>query len=110
MYRRFELFGGVSSGLIEKDGGMSVKGGRVGDFLAKGPHGVGLGLGHDDRGALGLGRDHSADQVGALVALALGLPGPASLARPLAHEAVLLAEVHLVMEPDLDRRGLRQKA
>src|SRR5918994_6132590 len=41
-------------------------------------------------------------QVGALVALVGRLAGPRSAPRPLPHEAVLLADAGLVLEPDLD--------
>ena len=103
-----ELIGGVPSGLVEQDDGMSAGGDHAGDFLEMGLHGMGIGAGHDEGGALGLGWGHGAEEIGALIALVLGLPGPGSLACPLAHQGVLLAEAHLVLEPDLDRRGFRQ--
>lgn len=43
-----------------------------------------------------------AEQVGTLVALVGGLERPRAAARPLPHEALLLADPHLVLEPDLD--------
>ncbi len=64
---------------------MSAGGDHAGDFLEMGLHGIGVGAWHDEGGALGLG--HGAEEIGALVALVLGLSGLGSLARPLAHRA-----------------------
>ena len=49
-----------------------------------------------------------AEQIGALVALILGLARPGAGACPLPYQAVLLAQTHLVLPPDLDRCGGRQ--
>jgi hypothetical protein len=45
-----------------------------------------------------------------LIALVLGLTGSAAAARPLADQGVLLAQTHLVLPPQLDRRCGRQVA
>ncbi len=53
-------------------------------------------------------RADGAEQIGALVALVLGLTRTAAGARPLPDDAVLLAKAHLVLPPQLDRRCGRQ--
>ena len=75
--------------------------------VSGGLHGVGVGNRHHQRGAGSPDWADGAEQVHALVALVLGLARPASSPRPLPHQAVFLAEAHLVLPPKLDRRILR---
>jgi hypothetical protein len=72
------------------------------DLLEVELHGLAVGIGHGKRRARAPRRADGAEQVGALVALVGGLAGPRSTPRPLPHEAVLLADPRLVLEPDLD--------
>jgi len=65
-------------------------------------HGVGIGDGHDHSGAGPPHRADGAEQIGALVALVLGLAWPSAFARPLADQAVLLADPHLVLPPEFN--------
>jgi hypothetical protein len=67
-----------------------------------------VGVGERQRRALAFGRADRAAEVGVLVALIGGLTRTRSAARPLPHEAVLLADARFVLEPDFDRR-LRRK-
>ncbi len=48
------------------------------------------------------------EQVGAVIALIGGLAWTGAASRPLPHDPVLLAQAHLILEPDLDRLALWQ--
>ena len=71
-------------------------------------HHVGVGVGQSQRRADTAGWTDRAEQIGVVVALVGGLPWSRSAPGPLPNEAVLLADPGLVLEPDLDRRRLRQ--
>src|SRR5829696_6864107 len=70
------------------------------DLLEVELHGLGVGVGHGKRRAGCARRTDGAKQGGALVALVGGLARARAAPRPLAHEAVLLADAGLVLEPD----------
>ena len=72
-------------------------------------HRLGVGGGHRQGGADIAGGTDRAEQIGALVALIGRLARAGFLARPLVDEAVLLADPHLILEPQLDRRAGRQR-
>ena len=55
-------------------------------------------------------RTDGAEEIEALIALVLGLAWPCALLGPEPHQAVLLAQAHLVLPPKLDRRPGRQMA
>jgi len=78
-------------------------GGRIKVLL----HRPGIGLRQDERYAPIPCRTDSAKHVGAFVSLIDGLTGTRTALRPLSHTAVLLADAHLVLEPDFDRNSAR---
>ena len=78
------------------------------DFVEVELHGVGVGVGQGERRADAARRADGAEQIGVLVALVGGLARPRSALGPLPDLAVLLADAGLVLEPDFDRRRLRQ--
>src|SRR4029450_2386259 len=82
---------------------MSALGDGAGDLVEVELHGLGVGEGESQGGAGAAGRTDRAEEVGALVALVGRLARPRSAPRPLPHEAVLLADAGLILEPDLDR-------
>jgi hypothetical protein len=78
------------------------------DFVDVELHRLGVGEGERQGRAFALSGADRAKQIGVFAALVGGLPGPRSAPRPLAHEAVLLADARFVLEPDFNRRALRQ--
>jgi hypothetical protein len=92
----------VPAGSVEQQDGVCSASHGPGDLVEVELHRVGVGEGQRERGAGAAGRADGAEQVGALVALVGGLAGPRSAPGPLPHEAVLLADAGLVLEPDLD--------
>lgn len=71
-------------------------------------HGERVGEWQSKRGALAVRRADSAKQIGALVALVGWLARARSTSGPLTHEAVLLADAGLILEPYLYRSSTRQ--
>jgi hypothetical protein len=71
-------------------------------------HHVGVGVRKRQRRSDAAGGADGADQIGVVVALISGLPGPRSATDPLADETVFLTDPSLVFKPDFDRRRLRQ--
>ncbi len=71
-------------------------------------HCFGVGRWQHERCTLAMGRTDGAEQVGVLVALVGRLTGPRTLLRPQAGPAVLLPDTSFVLEPDFNRRLLRQ--
>ena len=87
---------------------MGAVGDIARDFVEMKLHHVGVGIGkRQSRSDAASGTDR-AEQIGVVVALVGGLPWPRSTLGPLADKAVLLADPGLILEPDLDRRCLRQ--
>ncbi len=74
-----------------------------GDLLEVSLHGMSVGERHGQRRSFTAGRADGAKEVEALVALVLGLARSRALSGPLAHNAVLLAQSHLVLPPEFDR-------
>jgi hypothetical protein len=72
-------------------------------------HRLGVGMGQGERRADAAGGANRAEQIGVFVTLVGGLPRPCSASRPLSDLAVLLADTGLVLEPDFDRRRVRQE-
>ncbi len=97
-----ELAGDVPAGTIHQHDGVRAGRDGSGDFVEMGLHGVGVGVRHHERRAGSPGRADGAEQVGVFVALILRLARPASGPRPLPHQAVLLAQAHFVLPPQLD--------
>ena len=96
----------MPSGSIEQQNGMGTPGDGAGDLLEVELHGVRVGERQRQRGSRTARRTDRAEQVGALVALVGRLAGPGAASRPLPHEAILLADPGLVLEPDLDPLSL----
>jgi hypothetical protein len=71
-------------------------------------HHVGVGMRKRQRRSDAAGGADGAEQIGVVVALISGLPGPRSATGPLADETVFLTGPSLVFKPDFDGRGLRQ--
>ena len=92
----------MPSGAVEQQHGVGALGDMAGDFIEMELHGLGVGEGQRKRGPDAAGGTNGAEQIGALIALICGLAGPRSSPGPLPHEAVLLADAGLILEPDLD--------
>jgi len=82
------------------------------DFVDVSLHGAGIDVGlHQGCSRVARGTD-GAEHIGALITLIGGLTGACAAFGPLADAAVLLADSHLVLEPDFDshlRRNIRQR-
>ena len=87
---------------------MRTFGDMAADFIEMKLHGLGIGKRQRQRRPGSPRRADGAEQVGALVALVGGLSWPRATPRPLADDAVLLADAGFVLEPDLDRCSLGQ--
>ena len=109
-FRDLQFSRRVPSGAVEQENGVGTGCDVAGDFPEMGLHGLCVGPGQDERGTGASRRTDSAEEVEALIALVLGLTGSAAAARPLADQGVLLAQTHLVLPPQLDRRCGRQVA
>src|SRR5215204_4347923 len=82
----------------------------AGDLVEVELHGLGVSEGQRQGGTRAAGRADGAEQVRAFIALVGRLSWPRSALRPLPHEAVLLADAGLVLEPDLDGLAGRHPA
>jgi hypothetical protein len=78
------------------------------DFIEVELHRLGVGVGQGKRRSDAAGWADGTEQVGVVVALVSGLARPGFALGPLPDLAVLLAYAGLVLEPDFDRRRLRQ--
>ena len=65
-------------------------------------HRPGIGLWQDEHYALISRGTDGAEYIGAFVTLIDGLAGTRAALCPLSHAAILLADAHLVLEPDLN--------
>jgi hypothetical protein len=98
----------VPPGAVEQQHGVRTFGDMAADFIEMKLHGLGIGKRQRQRRPGSPRRADGAEQVGALVALVGGLAGARPPPGPLPHNAVLLADAGLVLEPDLDRCSLGQ--
>ena len=103
-----EVASRVPSGAVEQQHGVGALGDTTGDFFEMELHGLGVGEGQGKRGPDAAGGTNGAEQIGVVVTLIGGLARPRPALCPLPDLAVLLADAGLVLEPDLDRRRLRQ--
>ena len=87
---------------------MGAFGDMARNFVEVELHGLGVGVGQRERRADAARRTDGAEQIGVVVTLIGGLARPRPALCPLPDLAVLLADAGLVLEPDLDRRRLRQ--
>ena len=76
----------------------------AGDLVEMALHGVRVGPRHDDRRPGAARRADRAEEIGRAGAQVLGRPGPTAPPGPAPGQRVLLAEPHLVLEPELHRR------
>jgi len=98
----------VPPGPVEKYHGVCALGDAARDFVEVELHHVGVGIGKRQGRSDAPRRADRAEQIGVVVALVGGLSWSRSAPGPLADEAVLLADPGFVLEPDFDRRRLRQ--
>jgi len=103
-----ELSRRMPSRAIEQQNGVRALCDMARDFVDVELHHLCVGIGERQRGAFALRRADRAKEIGVLVALVGGLTRTRSTPRPLAHEAVLLADAGFVLEPDFDGRSRRQ--
>ena len=100
-----EAGGGVPSGLIEDHHRMGSGIDRLADLGEMRRHRFGVGIGHDQPGALAELRADGAKDVGPLGALIVRRAGTGAAPRPAPGDQVLLADAGFVLEPDLDPLG-----
>ncbi len=98
----------MPSGAVEQQHGMGAVGDIARDFVEMKLHHVGVGMRKRQSRSDAAGRTDRAEQIGVVIALIGGLCWPRSTPCPLADEAVLLADPGFILEPDFDRRRLRQ--
>ena len=102
----FQLIGGVPTGPVKDQHGMSVFCDRAADLVEMGLHGLGVGKRHGERGAYPAPGADRAEQIGAFITLVGRLPGSRSAPGPLPHQAVFLPDPGFILEPNLDRSAL----
>jgi hypothetical protein len=78
------------------------------DFIKVQLHRLGVGVGQGERRADAARRTDGAEQIGVVVALVGRLARPRSALGPLSDLAVFLSDTGFVLEPDFDRRRVRQ--
>ena len=87
---------------------MSLAGHVTADLAQMHLHGLGFGPRQQERRPFAVFRADGTEQVGTLIALIGGLTRARTLLRPQACLAVLLPDTRFVLEPDFNRRLLRQ--
>ena len=87
---------------------MGALGDVARDFVEVELHHVGVGIRKRQCRPDTAGGADRAEQIGVVIALVGGLPGPRPALGPLPNLAVLLADAGLVFKPDFDRRRLGQ--
>ena len=108
VFRDLELVAAVPSGTVHQDDTMGLGSDVAADLVGMHLHGGCIGEGEHESGALGSHGADGAEQVGVGVALIGGQARPRTRLCPNSHAAVLLSQSGLVLEPDLDPRGLGQ--
>ncbi len=96
-----EVFGAVPAGLIEDQDGVRAGGYSCSDLVEMKLHGFGVAERENESGASSAFRANRAEQIGRLRALIMRGAGTRALPGPTIGELVLLADPHLVLEPDL---------
>src|SRR5512145_820523 len=100
-----ERCGAMPAGLIEEEDGMGTGSDPGGDLVEMKLHGFGIAVRQYDGGASAALRAYCPEQVGGLGPLIVGGSRTRSRPGPAIGELVLLADPHLVLEPDLYRRA-----
>src|ERR1700733_7587267 len=98
----------MPSGAIEQQDGVCAFSDIARDLVEVKLHHVGVRVGQRESRSDTPSRTDRAEQISVVVSLVSRLCRPRSAPGPLAHEAVLLANSGLVLEPYLDRRRLGQ--
>jgi len=105
-----EFLGAVPAGLIEDEDGVSACGNCCSDLIEMKLHGFGIAERENEGGAGSMFRTYRTKQVGRLGALIMSGSGTRAPPGPAIGEFVLLADPHLVLEPDLYRCARREPA
>ena len=103
MLGNLEVFGAVPAGLIENEDRVSAGGYSCSDLVEMKLHGFGIAE-RENEGSAGptFGADRT-KQIGRLGALIMNGPGTRARPGPAIGELVLLADPHLILEPNLYR-------
>jgi hypothetical protein len=95
--------GRVPTSAIEQQDGVGALRDGLADLVEVKLHGLGVGIGHGERGADTARWADGAKQIGVLITLVGWLTRSGSPLGPLANQAVLLSDARLVLEPNFDR-------
>ena len=87
----------MPSGPVEQQDGVGALGDIARDFVEVKLHHVGVGIGQREGRADASRWADRAEQIGVVVALVGGLPGPRSAPGPLPNVAILLADPGLIL-------------
>lgn len=98
----------MPSGAVEQQRGMRAFCDLSADLFDVALHRLGVGKRQSQSCSYTALRADGAEQIGAVVTLIGRLPGPRAAPSPLPHLAILLADAGFILEPDFDRRRLRQ--
>jgi len=98
----------VPAGLIENEDRVSAGGYSCSDLVEMKLHGFGVAERQNEGSAGSMFRADSTEQIGRLGALIMNGSGTRSCPGPAISEFVLLADPHLVLEPDLYRCARRE--
>ena len=93
---------GVPSRAVEQQGGMCACCNMAGDFFEMQLHGFGVSMRQSKCRTCAAGRTNGPKQIGVGIALIRWLARSRSTLGPLPHDAVLLADTRLILEPDLN--------
>src|ERR687896_284700 len=103
-----ELVREMPARLIEQEDGMGVRRDRRADLDEMRLHRLRVAPGHDQPGALALGRADRPEDIGPRGPLVVRRARARAAPRPAAGDLVLLADARLVLEPDLYRLAARR--
>ena len=103
-----EILGAVPASLIENQDRVRACGYSCGDLIEMKLHGFGVAERQNEGGAGSMFGTYRAEQIGRLGALIMSGTGTRALPGPAIGEFVLLADPHLVLEPDLYRCAWRE--
>ena len=98
----------MPAGLIEDEDRVGAGGYPCGDLIEMKLHGFGVAEGQNEGSAGSVFGAHRTEQIGRLGALIMRGSGTRALPGPAISELVLLADPHLVLEPDLYRCARRE--
>jgi len=96
-----EIFGAMPAGLVEDQDRVSATHDPGSDLIEMKLHGLGVAERENEGGAGSVFGAYRTEQIGRLSALIMRGSGARARSRPTISELVLLANPHLVLEPDL---------